>query len=201
MADPSRAELIQFQHGPMRKQQHQPRTLQPVHQESQRFKRYSIGPVQILDNDQERRQDQAPFEHGTNRKEYLPPKLLGLDVLQRGVRIAEAENVEIKGHQAIGLFDRKAELRQCRGQLGLGLRHGRLLRDAVGAAQHSGKGAIGLFAQRRADSAPDRHAGETVLIVGVGNEFVHQTRFADAGFTDQPHQLRRAATREIKIVD
>src|SRR4051812_31051376 len=100
MADPSRAELIQFQHGPMRKQQHQPRTLQPVHQESQRFKRYSIGPVQILDNDQERRQDQAPFEHGTNRKEYLPPKLLGLDVLQRGVRIAEAENVEIKGHQA-----------------------------------------------------------------------------------------------------
>ncbi len=94
VADPPRAELIRLQHGPMRKQQHQPRTLQPVHQEAQRFKRHGIGPVQILDNDQKRRQGQTPFEDGADRKKYLPPELLGLDMLQRGVRVAETENVD-----------------------------------------------------------------------------------------------------------
>lgn len=68
MADATRTELIHFMHGPVREQQHQPRAFQSIHQEPQRFKRHGIGPVQILDNDQKRRQGQPPFENGADRE-------------------------------------------------------------------------------------------------------------------------------------
>ena len=94
----------------MRKQQHQPSALQPVHQEPQCFERHGIGPVQILDNDQKRRQGQTPFEDGPDGKEYLPPELFGLDMLQYDVRTAETENMDIERHQSLCFRRRKAKL-------------------------------------------------------------------------------------------
>ncbi|MEZ0081001.1 hypothetical protein ABIF72_003475 [Bradyrhizobium japonicum] len=201
VTDPARAELVQFQHRPMRKQQHQPRPLQSVHQEPQRFKRHRIGPMQILDDDQQRRQCQAAFEDGANREEYLPAELFGLDMPERGVGVAEAEDVQIEGHQAVGLVGREAKLRQRFGDLCLRLCGARLLRNAIGAAQHGGESAVGLFAKRRARRVPDRHAGESILVADARDEFADQARFPDAGFTDQPHQLSRAAARAIKAAD
>jgi hypothetical protein len=66
--------------------------------------------VQILDNDQKRRQGQAPLEDSPDRKEYLPPELFGLDMLRYGVRAAETENVDIERYQLLGLLGYKAKL-------------------------------------------------------------------------------------------
>ena len=62
--------------------QHQPRALQPVHHETQRLQRDRVGPMQVLDNDQQRRLRQSPFEDGADRVENLPAQLLRLDVAQ-----------------------------------------------------------------------------------------------------------------------
>src|SRR6266436_8818307 len=111
MANSTRAELIHFKHWPVCKQKHQPRALQPIHQEPQRLKRHGIGPVQILDNNQEGRSGQTPFEDRADRKKNLPPELFRLDMLQDRVGVAETKNMEIERHQARDLFGRQAKLR------------------------------------------------------------------------------------------
>ncbi len=110
----------------MRKQQHEPRSLQPVHQESQRLEGHGIGPVQILDDDQQRRLGKTPFEDGADRVKDLPPKLLGLHMLQNRIGVAKAQNMEIEGHQALGLLAQHAKLRERVGKPGLRLCRRRL---------------------------------------------------------------------------
>ena len=102
----------------MRDHKHQPRALQPIHHETQRFERNGVGPMQVFDDDQQRRQRQAPVDDGAHRVEDLPPQLLGPDVLQAGVGIAKAKHVKQQRHQALRLLALEAKLGQQGGELG-----------------------------------------------------------------------------------
>ena len=182
----------------MRDHQHQPRAFQPVHHETQRLERHGIGPVQVFDDDQQRRQRQAPLDDGADRVEDLPPQLLGLDMPQGGVGVAEAEHMVEQRHQPLRLLACQAEI----GQQGRELRPHfarRVVQHHPGGAAHDrADGAIGLFAQRRAGCLPHGDVLKALLVADAGDEFVHQPRFSDSGFADEADKLRRAAARQVQ---
>ena len=184
----------------MRDHKHQPRALQPIHHETQGFERHGIGPMQVFDDDQQRRQRQAPVDDGAHRVENLPPQLLGPDVLQAGVGIAKAEHMEQQRHQIPGLLAVEAEIGQQSGELGPHLARRIAQHHAGGAAHNRGNRAVGLLAKRRAGGSPHRYIGKALLVAEAGDEFVDKPRFADAGFADQANKLGRTGAGEIEAV-
>ena len=82
----------------MRDQQHQPRAFQPVHHETQCLERHGVGPMQVFDDNQQRRQRKPPFDDCADCVENLPPQLLGLDMLQGGIGVAKAKHMVEQRH-------------------------------------------------------------------------------------------------------
>ena len=185
----------------MGEQQHQPLALQPIHDETQRLQRYRVGPVQILDNDEQRRLRKAPFEDDADCEENLTAELCRLNLLRGGIRIGEAEHMEIERHQPFDLAAGKAKFGECFEELRLRLRCRCVVVDLVGAAQHRRERAVRLLAQRRAGGPPDGHVGEALVLTRAGEEFVDEACLADAGLADQPHQLSCAAARQLEAAD
>ena len=104
--------------------------------------------MQVLDDDQQRRQCQAPVDDRAHRVEDLPPQLLRSDMLQTGVGIAKAEHMEQQRHQVLRLLACEAKLGQQGRELGTHFARAIAEHHAGGAAHDGGDGAIGLLAER-----------------------------------------------------
>src|ERR1700761_5681707 len=114
--------MIRLEQRPMRDDQHQPAALEPIDQEPQRLQRGRIGPVQILDDDQQWGKRQPALEDRAQGEEDLAPDLLRLDMPERGIWCTKTEYVEKERHETLGFVRREPQLRQQGGKFAASLR-------------------------------------------------------------------------------
>ena len=147
--------------GAVREEHHQGPVRQVVDDVAQQVHRGRVGPVEILDDDQERTLLQPPLDQRARGQRDLALELLGLEVARP--RLLDAEHVAQHRRDGLRHLGRRSERPQARRQL-LPRDLERVVGvDLVGFAEERAEDAVGGLAQRRAGGPADRRAGEPAV--------------------------------------
>ena len=145
--------------GPVREEQHQRPVRQLIDHMAQEIHRGRIGPVEILDEDEQRLLLEAPLDQGARR-----PARSGAGAARArrrvGLRLLQPEHVAQHRRDGLGLLVPRAERPEAGGQLLPGDVQRVRRVHPIGLAEERAEDAVGRLAQGRARRAAHRGAGE-----------------------------------------
>ena len=151
--------------------------------------------MQVFDDNQQRRQSEAAFYDRADSVKNLPSQLLGLEMPQGAVGVAQPKHMVEQRNELPRLIVFQTKLRQESGKLRPHFDRRVVQHHARGAADDRSDGPIGLFAQRRTGRMSHRNVLEALLVANAGDEFVDQARFPNSSLANQADELRGAGTR------